>query len=210
MRVEHLAGMRQSLAEQIEHKAERAFRSKVANDLIRFTLEADTPMHRIWKEPREIETAEGDRGLEVRPGVPVKKSLFEPVLESEFDSELEKAIACYFDEDEALQWWHRIAARQGGDYYLRGWKEERMWPDFVAIVESGGGEPVLMAVESKGEHLRDNADTRYKERLMQALEDVYNNGQMIVPRGPTHAKLSIVFSESELAQRLAEVEAISD
>ena len=209
MRVEHLADMRQNLIGQVERKAERVFQDKVATGLIRFTLETGMPAHRIWKEPREIETTEGDRGLEVRPGVPVGKSLFEPVLESEFDSIPERAIACYFDEHEALSWWHRIAARQGGDYYLRGWKEKRIWPDFVATVKSGGGDPVLMAVESKGEHLRDSVDTRYKERVMEALEAAYNNGQMVVPLGPSHAKFDIVFSVQELAQSLAKVETIS-
>ena len=38
-------------------------------------------------------------------------------------------------EHKALKWWHRVAALPSGDYYLRGWKQERIWPDFVAMAE---------------------------------------------------------------------------
>ena len=67
-----------------------------------------------------------------------KLSLFEPVFDREFDSDLERNFARYLDEQKALRWWHRVAVRQRGDYYLRGWKQERIWPDFVAMAGESG------------------------------------------------------------------------
>lgn len=44
--------------------------------------------------------------------------MFEPIYESQFDSDLERDFARYLDEQRALQWWHRIASRQQGTFRL--------------------------------------------------------------------------------------------
>ena len=61
----------------------------------------------------------------------------------------------------AITWWHRVAARQRSEYYLRGWKRERIWPDFIAMAGQTEGKPHLLVFETKGGHL-DNPDTGYK------------------------------------------------
>ena len=91
-------------------------------------------------------------------------SLFEPVFDREFDSDLERKFALYLDEQKALKWWHRVAVRQRADYYLRGWRQERIWPDFVALAGRNGAQPHVLVFETKGEHLRGSADTDYKEK----------------------------------------------
>ena len=68
-------------------------------------------------------------------------SLFEQVFEKQFDSDLERKFAFYLDELKALQWWHRIAVRQQHEYYLRGWKRERIYPDFIAMASETNGKP---------------------------------------------------------------------
>ena len=74
-----------------------------------------------------------------RYGEPMQLTLFEKVFEQQFDSELEKKFAYYLDEEKALRWWHRVAARQRGGYYLQGWKRGRIYPDFVAMANEVGG-----------------------------------------------------------------------
>ena len=75
-------------------------------------------------------------------------SLFEPVLKRHFDSILEEKFAFFLDEVKALSWWHRIAAGQKHGYYLRGWKRERIYPDFVAIAGETYDKPHLLVFET--------------------------------------------------------------
>ena len=133
-------------------------------------------------------------------------NLFEPVLERQFDSELERNFARYLDERKALKWWHRVAVRQRGDYYLRGWKQERIWPDFVAMGGESQGKPHVLVFETKGEHLRGNPDTDYKQRVLETLQDAFNCGAMTIKDGPAKGTFRLVFSETEFPAALAALE----
>ncbi len=133
-------------------------------------------------------------------------NLFEPIFEREFDSKLERDFARYLDEQKALRWWHRVAARQRGDYYLRGWKKYRIWPDFVAMgCETNGNRRHLLIFETKGEHLRDNPDTDYKQRVLETLESAFNNncGTMRVREGPMRGTFRLVFQEQGFGEALS-------
>ena len=129
-------------------------------------------------------------------------SLFEPVFSRHFDSELERSFARYLDEQKALQWWHRVAVRQQGDYYLRGWNKYRVWPDFVAMAGETGGKPHLLVFETKGGHLKDNPDTKYKEKLFETLQTTFNGGAMTVRDGPAQGTFRLVFSDAEFPAAL--------
>ena len=63
------------------------------------------------------------------------------MLERDFDTDMERRFALYLDANEAIQWWHRVAVRQQHEYYLRGWKPDRIWPDFVAMSGKAGSDP---------------------------------------------------------------------
>lgn len=192
--------LRNHVVEEVERMAEQVFRDKLAAGEIRFDLNADVPSHRISKEPYEIMVPKRDHALERRSGEPVQISLFEPVMEnSHFDSELERNFACYLDKQKAIQWWHRVAVRQD-DYYIRGWKPERIWPDFIAM---GLDDDHLMVFETKGEHMRDTPDTRYKEDVFEALQDAFNLGAMTVPQGPVKGTFQLIFNTAEFPQALA-------
>ena len=133
-------------------------------------------------------------------GRPLQLSLFEPVLARQFDSELERNFARYLDEQKALTWWHRVAVRQQGDYYLRGWKRDRIWPDFVAMAGNTAGKPHVLVFETKGEHLKGNDDTEYKRRVFETLEGAFNVGKMKVHDGPAKGTFRLVFSEEDFPQ----------
>ena len=146
-----------------------------------------------------------DDGLLARnDNLPVQFSLFEPIYTQQFDSTLERNFARYLDEQKALQWWHRVAVRQRGDYYLRGWKRERIWPDFVAMGGETDGKPHVLVFETKGKHL-DNPDTDYKRRVLETLQNAYNCGTMTVRDGPAKGTFRLVFNETEFPAALADL-----
>jgi type III restriction enzyme len=100
-------------------------------------------------------------------GQPLEKSLFEQVWSRHFNG-LEKDVALYIDDVQAVRWWHRIAVQ--ADWYLDGWRKKRVFPDFLVSMEESNGLPNrLVVIETKGLHLQ-NDDTEYKKRLFGVLE----------------------------------------
>ena len=194
--------LREYVTDTLEKQAERVFGDKLRAGEIRFDLEAGQPNFRMV-ESYEIPITD-DYGLMAgNDGMPVQLSLFEPIYTQQFDSSLERNFARYLDEQKALQWWHRVAVRQRGDYYLRGWKQERIWPDFVAIDGETDGKPHVLVFETKGEHLRGNPDTKYKQRVLETLQNAFNCGTMTVRDGPAKGTFRLVFNEAEFPAAVA-------
>ena len=195
--------LREHVVREVEKQAEEVFARKLSRGEIRFDLEAGQPnFHMV--DTYELPAAGGLGGLLARRDhQPMQISLFEPVFERQFDNELERNFARYLDEQKALRWWHRVAVRQGGDYYLRGWKQDRIWPDFVAMGGETEGKPHVLVFETKGEHLRGSPDTDYKQRVMDTLQDAFNCGTMTVRDGPARGTFRLVFNESEFPAAVA-------
>lgn len=189
-----LAGhLRETAIKQIEEQAERVFKHKLAAGEIRFDLETGDHNYRLL-ESYEMPVADTDVLLQ-RYGQSVQLSLFEPVFDRDFN-DLERRFAFYLECQKALQWWHRVAARQRGDYYIRGWRRERIWPDFVAMAGESNGKPSVLVFETKGEHLAGNTDTEYKKRVFAALEETFNGGQMTIHDGPAEGVFRLVFDRA--------------
>ena len=182
--------LREHVVRAMDQQAEKVFRAKLAVGQIRFDLEASDHNHRMRKS-YEILVADSDVLLQ-RYGQSVQLSLFEPVFDRVFN-DLERRFAFYLDEQKALQWWHRIAVRQQGEYCLRGWRRERVWPDFMAMGGEKDGKPSVLVFETKGEHLKGSDDTEYKERLFAALEETFNAGKMTIHGGPARGVFRLVF-----------------
>ncbi len=194
--------LRKYVKEAVEVMAEQVFREKLNRREIRFDLETGQPAFQMFAEPYEIAVPERAGLMDRNDGRQLRLSLFEPIYTSNFDSDLELSFARYLDEQKALEWWHRVAARQRGDYYLRGWKQERIWPDFIAMAGSNGGKAQLLVFETKGGHLR-NPDTDYKEQVLETLQKTFNCGTMTVREGPAKGTFRLVFSEAEFPAALA-------
>lgn len=199
--------MRLQVRSQVETNAEQIFHRKLRDGEIRFDLDASIPRHRIGAKAYEIMLPPDASSLERRPGQPLQLSLFEPIIAQQFDSELEKRFARYLDEQSALRWWHRISVRKQGEYYLRGWRAERIWPDFIAMAGETDGKPHLLIFETKGEHLADTEDTKYKKRVLAALEAAFNSGlelqedpasygEIKVLDGPMRGTFQLVFEQA--------------
>lgn len=133
--------------------------------------------------------------------MPVQLSLFEPMYEYPTDNELEKKFAHFLDGEKALQWWHRVIARQQGEYYVQGWKDRRIYPDFVAMTKEVDDMTRVLIFETKGEHLEGNRDTEYKEKVLKVLEEAFNNSATIGICEKTHIGIfKLVFNDLQLAE----------
>ena len=187
--------LREHVKNEVETQAEQVFRKKLDEGEIRFDLQVEQPNFRM-KQSYEILVYSGDSQLERRYGEPLQLSLFERVYERYFDSELEKNFACYLDEQRAVQWWHRVAVRQQGEYYLQGWKQGRIYPDFVAMAN----EERLLIFETKGEHLIGNPDTEYKQKVLKALEGAFNDVGTMRLGESSNSIFRLVFSEHDFSQ----------
>ncbi len=198
-------GLRSEVQRQIEAQSEQLFRHKLKTGEIRFSLDTSLPSHLLRTEPYEM-VLPGAHELQPSVGTQLQMSLMVPVIEEQFDSDLEKRFAFYLDEQEALKWWHRIVARQSDEYFLRGWKPERIWPDFIAMASAQNGSPHLLVFELKGDHLAGSGDTEYKQKVFRVLEETFNAGSssggratdcgvMTVHNGPMRGTFQMVFAQ---------------
>ena len=167
---------RRNLFEQIDRLAKAKFRELLDRGSISFELEATDGNYEI-REEIEYVVREDDEPLS-RSADFVQSSLFEKVLNRDFNK-FEKDFAFYMDANRAISWWHRVAASQRSGYYLRGWRRERVFPDFVAVASTSGDphdyRQQLLIFETKGAHLKDSDDSRYKSCLLNLLQDAYND-----------------------------------
>ncbi len=176
--------LREHVRDEVEAQAERVFQEKLNGGEIRFDLETEEPNYRMVGN-YEIFVADNDTLLTRKSYEPLQLSLFEPVFVSQFN-ELEMSFARYLDEQKALKWWHRVAARQKGEYYLQGWKQGRIYPDFVALASRGDDEKRVLIFDTKGEHLSGNRDSEYKKKVLETLEGAFNAvGKVKVREGTT-------------------------
>ncbi len=192
--------LREHAAAEVEAQAEDVFAKKLRTQEVRFDLEAGDNYR--MRESFELPIAEDGRTLQKTYGDgTMQLSLFEPVFEQHFDSELERKFAFYLDDQKALQWWHRVAARQRHEYYLRGWRRERIYPDFIAMGNSANKRQLLV-FETKGEHLRGSPDTDYKQRVFQTLQHAFNAGTVTVTHGPRKGVFRLVFNKADFPEAL--------
>ncbi len=173
-RAHYAETLRRHLAKEIDRLAERLFREKLRK--------GDIAVRETHPMPEELELPlREDDSLLTRYGEPVQRSLFEKVYDKQFDSQLERKFAFHLEDqlnepnkappegERAEGWWHRVIRQGQADYYLRGWRRGRIYPDFIAWRDH------TYIFETKGEHLRDNEDTTYKKRVFNALQAAFNS-----------------------------------
>lgn len=202
----HLArALREHVASDIERMAETAFKNKLAKSEIRFDLQTGKPNYKMVEHYKIPEPS--NKSAMLRDDYqPLQLALFNPIFPDQFDSDLERRFARYLDEQKALRWWHRVAARQSDHYYLRGWKPDRIWPDFIAMGGEIDGKPQVLVFETKGAHLSGNPDTEYKKRVLETLESAYNSaGAMSVREGPARGTFRLVFSQHQFPKALRDL-----
>lgn len=165
-RLDLIQAMKVDLKEQVNAMAEDLFRQKLDSGEISLRLVSSNDPALNWKiaETLEINVSDMDPQLYRKNGDPLEKSLFEKVYQSELN-DLEKSTAWYLDESKCVYWWHRIAVNQRS-YGLQGWQRHRVYPDLLACVHGvENGKFRFSVLETKGDHLKGNDDTEYKQKL---------------------------------------------
>lgn len=161
--------MRGEVGRQKEKESQSLFEKKLKANKIIFKLDATNSS---WRVPKGITLKHNGtpKYLTRETGEQLALSLFEKYLERDFN-EFEKKVAGYLDEEKALGWWHRVAARK--EYGLQGWRKHIVYPDFLALLSKDKNSSLIL--ETKGRHLSDNDDTKYKKKLFKLLEENYTN-----------------------------------
>ncbi|MCD0496842.1 DEAD/DEAH box helicase family protein [Achromobacter sp. MY14] len=179
-----LEELRKYLVAQRDNLAEEIFISKVAAEDIQFRLRTDT---HNWVMPEHMWTdlAENSEKLTRSNGDIVEKSIFAPAYKLEFNND-EQDFACYLDEHKALVWWHRNVAKSG-QYFVQGWRKNKVYPDFIFAVN----DKRVVVIETKGDQLDGNLDTKYKKKLLQTINDNFK-----VERIKKAGELELVFDDS--------------
>lgn len=94
--------------------------------------------------------------------------LFEDVDATSMNN-LEKSVGDILDRQEKILWWFRNKVSKGW-YAIQGWQKYKIRPDFIAAKRKADGSVELVyVIESKGEMLLGNADTTYKNNVMQEM-----------------------------------------
>jgi type III restriction enzyme len=141
-----------------------------ADGRISFRLMSSNDPELNWKlaQTLVVDVSDEDRELLRKNGEPFDRSLFEKVYQRDFNT-LEKDTAWYLDGKDCVFWWHRIAVHQSS-YGLQGWQRNRVYPDFLACIHGvEKGKFRFSVLETKGDHLKGNDDTEYKQKLFDLL-----------------------------------------
>jgi type III restriction enzyme len=138
--------------------AEVIFKELIEQKVIYFFIEETSG----YVLPSRIKVKSTQRRLTRDNGEQMQMTLFDFYPEEDFN-DLEKKVAIYLDKQEKLLWWYRNMARV--NYYVQGWKKNKIYPDFIFAEKSTENDyQKVYVVETKGLHLK-NEDTEYKQDI---------------------------------------------
>ncbi len=152
----------------VDAATERAFASLHTEKRLQFFLECRECRFEL---PPTVEVR-GLRNLTHDDGRPIQRSLFDFVPDQELN-ELERAVAFCLDEHPKVLWWYRnLVGPQ--NFAIQGFRRDRIFPDFVVQQQHKDRVPAarVLVIESKGAHLKGNADTAYKRDVADYFEQV--------------------------------------
>lgn len=179
--------LRKHLVHERDRLCEEVFRNGVQDGSIQFRLRTDVL---DWAAPESDSLTLPPRPrpmVRAEDGREVERSLMHPVYEHELNG-LEFDVACYLDKQKALAWWYRNVVAERA-YHLQGWRRNRVYPDLLFAFDSTGGTKRLVVLETKGDQLSGNLDTRYKEALMELLTSAAKES-VVSPVGSFEMELS--------------------
>lgn len=160
--------LRRHAESEKERLAEQVFRQLTADKKLQFLILRNDTGNKL-RDTRIIDG--GIKTLNKADGQPLQRSLFDFVPEDEFNG-VEQSVAWYLEEQEKLLWWYRNLSRQ--DYYIQGWRKNRIYPDFIFTEIDAGDNTAyskVFVVETKGLHLK-NEDTAYKQNILDICNDI--------------------------------------
>ncbi len=146
-----------------ERLAEEVFREMLKKDLLRFLIIGRDFNFSFPERMRVI--PELQPPLRRKDHEPIQMGLFDYVPEMDFN-ETEKAVAWYLEGQHRMFFWYRNKSRR--DYSIQGWREHRIYPDFVFTTtdkKTGKDYERVFVIETKGLHLKDNDKTQYIRKV---------------------------------------------
>jgi len=170
-----LQKIKQDIQNQVQAESERMFREKLSTGAIQFKLMASENETLNWElaETLTLQIKDTDRIFRKKSAEDLERNLFEKVYQKDLN-DLEQDVAWYLDGQDAVKWWHRLVVNKQ-NYHLQGWQRNRVYPDFLACLErKDDGAVQFTVLETKGDHLKGNDDTAYKERLFELFTEHYN------------------------------------
>ena len=110
---------------------------------------------------------------------PYDHYLFEDLDFSSLNS-LEQKVGAIIDKQSKVLWWVRNKAKPGW-YAIQGWKKHKIRPDFIAAKKKDSEAlEIVYILESKGEQLLGNRDTKYKKTVLDMMTQLYREGKIII------------------------------
>jgi type III restriction enzyme len=160
--------LKKILQEEKNRLAKEIFEKMIDDKKLCFFLIQEEGTHLL---PRRIKV-KSNKQLVRSDNSPIEHSLFDYVGEEDFN-DTEKSIAIYLDEQEQLLWWYRNRARK--DFHIQGWQRHKIYPDFIAAKKSLLNQDeydTVYVLETKGNHLKGNDDTKYKENVFKLCNEL--------------------------------------
>lgn len=191
-----VGAMKEELRKVVLLESERIFKSKLSDGIISFKLLTTGNSHLNFTIAHELEVLarENEKVLVKDSNLPIQNSLFEAVFDKDLNG-LERSMALYLSDNQAITWWHRMVAKQ--EYSLQGWQRNKVYPDFLACVNGNR----ILVMETKGLQLKGSDDTGYKQSLMQLLTEhsdrLFNAGAVeVTDGGPSSINISILMENT--------------
>ena len=160
-----LEELRKRLEAERDRLSRQVFAELLDAGTMRFIVVTDDL--RFNRPPQRVELPATERQANREDGSQYQLGLFERVSEGELNG-LENKVATYLDAQARLFFWYRNRARK--DYFVQGWKPQRIYADFILTLQSD--EPnqddefhQVFVVETKGVHLKEAEDTAYKRSV---------------------------------------------
>ena len=159
-----LEELRKHLEAERDRLCQGVFRQLLESGEMRFIVVAeDLGFNKL---PTKIETPLA-RQANREDGTPYQASLLQQINETELNS-LENKVATCLDKQARLFFWYRNRARQ--DYFVQGWKPQRIYADFVFTLKPDDANAddefhQVFVMETKGIYLKRSEDTDYKRSV---------------------------------------------
>jgi type III restriction enzyme len=118
-----------------------------------------------------------------------KHNLYEDVENDRFTS-LEKDVISILEKEQTTLFWFRNKVAKGW-YNIQGWKQNKIYPDFVVAKKKENDEvEILYVIESKGQHLVGNDDSLYKDKVMKKMTEQHEKKK--IKTYSTQLQLSLI------------------
>ena len=144
------SALREHVTRVVENQAEQVFKQKLSAGEIRFSLEVGQPQLPHDEKVRNFHARQLQRsasqGLSTHAAQPVRTGESINSLTLTWNATSPNTLM----NRRPCNGGTRLTVRQSSHYYLRGWKQNRIWPDFIAHGHGISGEASRAGLRNQG------------------------------------------------------------